>query len=82
MGERNEAEIYELTTKIDNLRQKNNELMQLLVVATLKAGFRYDSKEYKQAVSLVGQKRIALAKIEHGYALTDKEKEYITNNLI
>lgn len=82
MGERNEAEIYELTTKIDNLRQKNNELMQLLVVATLKAGFRYDSKEYKQVVSLVGQKRIALAKIERGYALTDKEKEYITNNLI
>ena len=82
MGERNEAEIYELTTKIDNLRQQNNELMQLLVVATLKAGFRYDSKEYKQVVSLVGQKRIALAKIENGYALTDKEKEYITNNLI
>lgn len=82
MGERNEAEIYELTTKIDNLRQKNNELMQLLVVATLKAGFSYDSKEYKQVVSLVGQKRIALAKIERGYALTDKEKEYITNNLI
>lgn len=82
MGERNEAEIYELTTKIDNLRQKNNELMQLLVVATLKAGFSYDSKEYKQVVSLVGQKRIALAKIERGYALTDKEKEYVTNNLI
>ena len=82
MGERNEAEIYELTTKIDNLRQKNNELMQLLVVATLKAGFSYDSKEYKHVVSLVGQKRIALAKIERGYALTDKEKEYVTNNLI
>ena len=81
MREQSEAEIYELTTKIDKLRQKNNELIQLLVVATLKAGFSYDSKEYKQVVSLVGHKRIILAKIEQGYALTEKEKEYLTNNL-
>lgn len=56
-------------------------IKELLVEFMLKSGIQYDSKEYKQIVSLVGQKYIILAKIKHGYALTDKEKEYLNNNL-
>lgn len=81
-------EVDELKQKIDALRdendalrQANEELLEMLVLASLRAGYDYDSKEYKQIVSLVGQKYIILAKIKHGHALTDKEKEYLTNNL-
>lgn len=56
-------------------------IKELLVELMLKSGIQYDSKEYKKVVLLVGQKYIILAKINHGYALTDKEKEYLTNNL-
>ena len=71
----------ELSAENDALRKMNKELFEMLVLASLRAGYDYDSKEYKQIVSLVGQKYIILAKIKHGYALTDKEKEYLTNNL-
>lgn len=56
-------------------------IKELLVELMLKSGIQYDSKEYKKVVLLVGQKYIILAKIKHGYALTGKEKEYLTNNL-
>ena len=71
----------ELSAENDALRKMNKELFEMLVLASLRAGYDYDSKEYKQIVSLVGQKYIIIAKIKHGYALTDKEKEYLTNNL-
>lgn len=73
--------IDELTTENEALRKMNNDLLELLVLSTLKAGFKYDSNEYKSIVALTGLRYIVLAKIKHGYALTDKEKEYLTNNL-
>ena len=56
-------------------------IKELLVELMLKSGIQYDSKEYKQIVSLVGQKYIILAKIKRSNALTEQEKEYLTNNL-
>ena len=73
--------IDELSTENDALRKMNKELFEMLVLASLRAGYDYDSKEYKQIVSLVGKKNIILAKIKHGHALTDEEKQYLTNNL-
>ena len=73
--------IDELSSENDALRKMNNELLEMLVISSLQAGFSYDSKEYKQIVSLVGQKYIILAKIKRGNALTEQEKEYLTNNL-
>lgn len=73
--------IDELSTENDSLKKMNNELLEMLVTSSLSAGWKYDSKEYKQVVSLVGQKYIILAKIKRGNALTEQEKEYLTNNL-
>ena len=73
--------INELSTENDSLKKMNNELLEMLVTSSLSAGWKYDSKEYKQVVSLVGQKYIILAKIKRGNALTEQEKEYLTNNL-
>lgn len=70
-----------LQSENESLKQTNNELLEMLVISSLKAGLKYDSKEYEKVVSFVGQKYIILAKIKHGYALTEKEKEYLTNNL-
>lgn len=65
----------------ESLRKTNKEMLEILVLTSLKAGINYDSKEYKQIVSLVGQKYIILAKIKHRYALTDEEKDYLVSNL-
>lgn len=73
--------IDSLYSENESLKRTNNELLEMLVISSLQAGFSYDSKEYKHVVSLVGQKYIIIAKIKHGYALTDKEKEYVNNNL-
>lgn len=73
--------VEDLRSENESLKRINNELLEMLVIASLQAGYNYDSKEYKQIVSLVGQKYIILAKIKHGYALTEQEKEYLTNNL-
>ena len=73
--------VESLRSENESLKRTNNELLEMLVISSLQAGFSYDSKEYKQIVSLVGMKYIILAKIKHGYALTDKEKEYLINNL-
>lgn len=73
--------VKDLQSENESLKRINNELLEMLVISSLQAGFKYDSKEYKQIVSLVGQKYIILAKIKHGYALTDEEKKYITEKL-
>lgn len=73
--------IDELTTENEALRKMNNDLLELSVLSILKAGFKYDSNEYKSIVALTGLRYIVLAKIKYGYALTDEEKEYLTNNL-
>ena len=73
--------VESLLRENESLKRTNNELLEMLVISSLQAGFNYDSKEYKQIVSLVGHRYIIIAKIKHGYALTDKEKEYLTNNL-
>lgn len=70
-----------LQSENESLKRTNNELLEMLVTSSLSAGWKYDSKEYKQIVSLVGQKYIILAKIKRGNALTEEEKEYLTNNL-
>lgn len=56
-------------------------IKELLVELMLKSGIQYNSNEYKNVVSFVGQKYIILAKIKRGYALTDEEKGYLINNL-
>ena len=73
--------IGELMSENEALRKINKDLLELLVLSALKAGFKYDSNEYKSIVALAGVRYIILAKIKHGYALTDKEKEYINNHL-
>lgn len=70
-----------LQSENESLKRINNELIEMLVISSLQAGYNYDSNEYKQIVSLVGQKYIILAKIKRGNALTEQEKEYLTNNL-
>lgn len=73
--------VEDLRSENESLKRINNELLEMLVIASLQAGFSYDSKEYKQIVSLVGLKYIIFAKIKRGNALTEQEKEYLTNNL-
>lgn len=73
--------IEDLRSENESLKRINNKLLEMLVIASLQAGFSYDSKEYKQIVSLVGLKYIILAKIKRGNALTEQEKEYLTKNL-
>ena len=73
--------IGELVQENESLKRINNEMMEMLVITSLQSGLRNDSKEYKRIVQIVGEKYIILAKIKRGYALTDKEKEYLTNNL-
>lgn len=73
--------LNDVQSEDESLKRTNKELLEILAPTALKAGLSYESKEYKQIVSLVGQRCIILAKIKHGYALTDKEKEYLTNNL-
>lgn len=73
--------VEDLRSENESLKRINNELLEMLVISSLSAGWKYDSKEYKQIVSLVGLKYIILAKIKRGNALTEQEKEYLNNNL-
>lgn len=73
--------LNDVQSEDESLKRINKALLEMLVLTALQAGLSYDSEEYKQIVSLVGKRYIILAKIRHGYALTDKEMEYITNNL-
>ena len=57
--------LSELIAENTELKKINKEMLYLLVLATIKAGYRY----------------IIITKIQNGVALTDKEKEYLTNNL-
>lgn len=73
-----EAEItlHKLNAKIierDFLRMR-----ELLVKTTLLAGIRHDTKEYNEIVQMVGIRCIVLYKINHGIAMSDTEKKYVT----
>ena len=70
-----------LKRQIDKMDPELSAYKELAILAVLTAGFNFDSKPYKELVRLVGIKDIILAKIQKGFALTDKEKEYLTNNL-
>ena len=70
-----------LKRQIDKMDTELSAYKELSIMAVLTAGFSFDSKPYKELVRLVGIKNIILAKIQKGFALTDKEKEYLTNNL-
>lgn len=70
-----------LKRQIDKMNTELSSFRELAINAVLVAGFNFDSKPYKELARLVGVKTIVLAKIQKGIALTDKEKEYITNNL-
>ena len=70
-----------LKRQIDKMDTELSAYKELSIMAVLTAGFNFDSKPYKELVRLVGIKTIILAKIQKGFALTDKEKEYLTNNL-
>lgn len=66
------------------LDQMDTELLlfrELAINAVLTAGFDFNSKPYKELVRLIGIRKIILAKINKGIALTNNEKEYLTNNL-
>lgn len=74
-----EAEItlHKLNAKImerDYLRMKD-----LLVKTTLLSGIRYDTKEYKEIVQMVGIRCIVLYKINHGITMSEEEKKYVTD---
>lgn len=69
-------ELNESVMNKDLIRMK-----ELMVESVLKAGINYESKEYKAVVDMVGMKYMIMAKIKGCYALTDKEKEYLMNNL-
>ena len=70
-----------LKRQIDKMVTELSAYKELAILAVLTAGFNFDSKPYKELVRLVGIKAIILAKIQKGFALTDKEKEYLNNNL-
>lgn len=70
-----------LKRQIDKMNTELSSFRELAINAVLTAGFNFDSKPYKELSRLVGIKAIILAKIQKGVALTDKEKEYLTNNL-
>ena len=70
-----------LKRQIDKMDTELSAYKELSIMAVLTAGFSFDSKPYKELVRLVGIKNIILAKIQKGFSLKDKEKEYLTNNL-
>lgn len=77
-----------LKEKVLNLKKHVSELeteleafKTLSIDAVLRAGYTFDSKQYKELVRLTDIKTIILAKISKGIALSDKEKEYLTKNL-
>lgn len=72
-----EIALYKLNEKVmerDYLRMKD-----LLVKTTLLSGIRYDTKEYKEIVQMVGIQHIVLYKINHGITMSDEEKKYVTD---
>ena len=74
-----EITLHKLNKKImerDYLRMKD-----LLVKTTLLSGIRYDTKEYKEIVQMVGIRCIVLYKINHGITMSDEEKKYVTEIL-
>lgn len=73
--------IDELTREKEYLKNMNDDLLDLSVMLVLKAGINYDSHEYQHIVAIAGIRRIILTKINYGYVLTEKEKEYLNNNL-
>ncbi len=70
-----------LKRQIDKMNTELSAFRELAITSVLAAVFNFDSKPYKELVRLVGIKEIILAKIQKGVALTNKEKEYLTNNL-
>lgn len=70
-----------LKRQIDKMNNELSSFRELAINAVLTAGFNFDSKPYKELARLVGIKAIIIAKIQKGVALTNQEKEYLTNNL-
>lgn len=74
-----EVALYKLNEKVmerDYLRMK-----ELLVKSAINSGIRYDTKEYNEIVDMVGIRYIILYKINHGFAMSDNEKKYVTDIL-
>lgn len=73
-----EAEItlHKLNAKI--LQSNCLKMRDLLVKFAILSGIRYDTKEYKEVVLITGIKPIVLYKINHGIAMSDAEKKYVT----
>lgn len=86
MKEMYEKRIEELEAEI-TLHKLNAKIMErdflrmreLLVKTTLLSGIRYDTKEYKEIVQMVGIRHIVLYKINHGITMSDEEKKYVTD---
>lgn len=74
-----EAEItlHKLNAKI--IERDYQRMKDLLVKTTLLSGIRYDTKEYKEVVQIVGIRCIVLYKINHGITMSDEEKKYVTD---
>jgi hypothetical protein len=70
-----------LKRQIDKMDTELSAYKELAITSVLTAGFNFDSKPYKELVRLVGIKTIILSKVAKGISLTDKETEYLTNNL-
>lgn len=86
MEEMYKKRIGELEAKIAfyKLNAKNMErnfliIRELLVKSAIQSGIRYDTKEYKEIVQMVGIRHIVLYKINHGITMSDEEKKYVTD---
>lgn len=72
-----ELALHKLNAKImerDYLKRKD-----LLIKTTLLSGIRYDTKEYKEIVQMIGIQYVVLYKINHGITMSDEEKKYVTD---
>lgn len=70
-----------LKRQIDKMDTELSAYKELAINAVLMANFDFNSKPYKELTRLVGIKTIILSKVAKGISLTDKETEYLTNNL-
>lgn len=74
-----EAEITWHKLNTTNIERNYQRMKDLLLKTTLLSGIRYDTKEYKEIVQMVGVRDIVLYKINYGITMSDEEKKYVTD---
>ena len=74
-----EAEITWHKLNATNIERNYQRMKDLLLKTTLLSGIRYDTKEYKEIVQMIGIRDIVLYKINHGITMSDEEMKYVTD---